>query len=578
MFVVAVGDALGVASIMPFIALLSNPEVVTSNRYLASAYEAMGFTSVTSFMFFLGLLTFAMLVGSLVLRALGLWATLHFSQMRSHVWSSKLIRGYLYQPYEWFLNRHSAQLASSVLSEVDKVVNGALYPALQATAQGMVVLVLMALLVAVDPMLAIQVAVVIGGAYAIVFWAFRPHIVRLGEEWWSTTRQRFRIVQEALGGIKDVKASSLEQGFIRRFEQASHFLATRGIMSQMIQHVPNLAMQAILFGGMLLVLLYLMENYGGFQDALPILAVYAFAGYRLMPALQTVYREVSQVRGSEATLDALASDLNALEPVTQAASRAEPADAFARLDIGKGLELREISYTYPLSDQPALRKISVSVPACSTVGLVGATGSGKTTIIDIVLGLLRPQEGELSVGGVAISDTNRRKWQRSLGYVPQQIFLIDDSVAANIAFGVPADEVDFAAVEAAARIANLHEFVVNELPDGYLTHVGEHGVRLSGGQRQRIIIARALYRDPDVLVLDEATSALDNLTEHAVMEAIQKLGRSKSIILIAHRLSTVRHCDCIYLLDRGEVIASGTYDELLLRNSSFRAMAEVSGD
>jgi ABC-type multidrug transport system fused ATPase/permease subunit len=326
---------------------------------------------------------------------------------------------------------------------------------------------------------------------------------------------------------------------------------------------------------MLLVLLYLMHNYGGFREALPVLGLYAFAGYRLMPALQTVYRELSQVRGSEAAVDAFAKELAALQPAIDAAERGNQR-AIGRLSLGDGIELRDITYRYPNADGPALRNVSMVIPTRSTVGFVGSTGSGKTTAVDVILGLLRPQLGMFCVGGQEMNENSIRQWQRSLGYVPQQIYLVDDSVAANIAFGVPPEEIDYAAVEAAARVANLHEFA-SQLPEGYQTLVGENGVRLSGGQRQRIIIARALYHDPDVLILDEATSALDNLTEQAVMDAMQGIGRTKTMIMIAHRLSTVRQCDRIYLLEKGEVIAYGTYEELLASSSRFRAMAEMSG-
>jgi ABC-type multidrug transport system fused ATPase/permease subunit len=221
--------------------------------------------------------------------------------------------------------------------------------------------------------------------------------------------------------------------------------------------------------------------------------------------------------------------------------------------------------------------LALEIPAFTTVGLVGATGSGKTTTVDIILGLLEPQAGQLRVDGAPITAENRRAWQRSLGYVPQQIFLADDTVAANIAFGIPKNQIDREAVERAARIANLHDFVTLEMPQGYSTVVGERGIRLSGGQRQRIGIARALYHRPQVLILDEATSALDNLTEQAVMEAVHALGHEITIILIAHRLSTVRDCDHIYLLEKGQLTAQGTYDELVAGNKRFRRMAHVVG-
>ena len=285
-----------------------------------------------------------------------------------------------------------------------------------------------------------------------------------------------------------------------------------------------------------------------------------------MPALQNIYGAVTKLRFAGPAIDSLHKDLMSLQP-------ANPHQAMAAMSLIQAITLNQIQYSYPNAPQPALKDLSLTIPAKRTVGLVGATGSGKTTTVDLILGLLEAQEGALEVDGQAITEQNRRAWQRAIGYVPQQIYLADDTVAANIAFGLDAKDIDQAAVERAAKIANLHEFVVNELPQQYQTTVGERGVRLSGGQRQRIGIARALYHNPQVLILDEATSALDNLTEQAVMEAVHNLGHEITIILLAHRLSTVKACDTTFLLEKGELRAQGTFDELTQANERFRAMA-----
>jgi ABC-type multidrug transport system fused ATPase/permease subunit len=239
------------------------------------------------------------------------------------------------------------------------------------------------------------------------------------------------------------------------------------------------------------------------------------------------------------------------------------------------LELRDIEFTYPNAGEPVLKVPALSIRCNNTIGLAGHTGCGKTTLVDIILGLLRPQRGELIVDGLLLDEKNIRGWQKNLGYVPQSIFLSDDSVANNIAFGIPQGEIDMDAVERAARTANIHDFVVREMPRGYLTEVGERGVRLSGGQRQRIGIARALYHNPSVLILDEATSALDGITENAIMDAIHNLSGKKTIIMIAHRLSTVKECDTIHLFTKGAIVDSGTYPELFERNAYFRQMANT---
>jgi ATP-binding cassette, subfamily B, bacterial PglK len=569
--VVAFFEAVGVASVMPFIAALANPEVIETNRYLAAAYERLGFNSRETFLIFLGLAFFGLVLGSLTLKAIGTWAQLRFSHHRNFAWSTRLVGGYLRQPYDWFLRRHSAELGTAVLAEVNQVVAGALFPAMQAIAHLLVAVFLMTLLIVVDPLIALGAGVGLGGGFAFIFMLLRRRLRRLGVERRQANRSRFYVVQEAFGGIKDVKVAGLEEAFVKRFVGPARTLARREVSAGMIAQLPSFIMQALLLAGMLLVLLYLIAVHGGFQQAVPIAALYAFAGYRLMPAVQLIYRDLSQLRFAEAALDSLCQDFSSLHTVPSSRDeRTAP-----RIRLQSHLELRDVSYVYPGSQRAAVHSISLRIAACTTVGIVGSTGSGKTTLVDLILCLLRPSSGALLVDGVEIVDEKVRPWQRSLGYVPQQIFLSDDTVAGNIAFGLPAKEIDAGAVERAARIANLHDFVINELSEGYQTLVGERGVRLSGGQRQRIGIARALYHNPDVLILDEATSALDNITEHAVMEAVHNLGSRKTILMIAHRLSTVRNCDCIFLLEGGELVASGSYDQLVEQDERFRAMAKI---
>jgi ABC-type multidrug transport system fused ATPase/permease subunit len=294
---------------------------------------------------------------------------------------------------------------------------------------------------------------------------------------------------------------------------------------------------------------------GSINSALPVLSLYVFAGYRLMPSLQQIYVSFNKMTYVSPSLNSLYYDLKNLEKTDEKKDD-------NKIKINKKITLNDICYNYPNSSKTTLRNVSINIPARTTVGLMGTTGSGKTTTIDIILGLLEAQEGTLEVDGQVITKNNSRAWQRSIGYVPQHIYLADDSVAANIAFGTTSKEINYDAVEKAAKIANLHDFVINELPKKYETKVGERGIRLSGGQRQRIGIARALYHNPSVIILDEATSSLDNDTEKLVMNAIEKLGQNKTIILIAHRLSTLKNCDKIFLMEKGEMKREMTYKEL----------------
>jgi len=568
--VMAFLDMLGVASILPFMAVLANPELVQTNAVLNTAFTIsrhIGIHTPEQFLFALGVLVFVLLVTSLAFKALTTYAQTRFALMREYSIGKRLVEGYLHHPYSWFLNRHSADLGKNILGEVGTVVSGGMIPLMTLMAQSTVALALLILLIIVDPLLALSVGVVLGLAYAGIFAVMSGWLKRLGQERFKANKERFTAVSDAFGAAKEVKVGGLEQAYIQRFAKPAEIYAKGQATAQVIAQLPRFALEAIAFGGMVLVILYLMAKSGSFASALPIIALYAFAGYRLMPALQQIYGAFTQLRIAGPALDTLHKDLSSLQAADVQQGRLSP------LPLVQAISLNHVSYRYPNAPLTALNGIDLSIPVHSTVGFVGATGSGKTTTVDVILGLLEPQEGALKIDGQSITATNRRQWQRAIGYVPQHIYLADDSVASNIAFGVNAKDIDPQAVERAAKIANLHEFVVNDLPQGYATTVGERGVRLSGGQRQRIGIARALYHNPQVLILDEATSALDNLTEQAVMEAVNNLGHDITIILIAHRLSTVRQCDQIYLLERGELKAKGTYDELIASNLVFRKMA-----
>lgn len=558
----------GVASVLPFLAVLSDPGIVQRNEWLSWLYGLSGAQAPLDFLLWLGVGVVVAYMGGMAVKAGATYALLRFGAMRTHSLSMRMLRGYLNRPYPWFLGRHSSDLAKNVLNEVNQVVMGVLIPMLHMLANGVVVIFLLGLLVAVNPAVALFVAALLGGAYAAIFGVVRRWIGRLGDMRVKANAARFKTAQEGLTGIKEVKVLGLETSLLRRYAGPSRRMAEAVAANAVINDLPKHLLEALAFGGMMAVVLVLaFLNDGELSGILPVAGVYALAGSRMAPALQLVYRNLTAMRFGKPALDALHADL-------MSAPAGHPPPPAAPIRLRERLSLEDVDYAYPKAERGALHGLSLDIPANSTVGVVGGTGAGKTTAIDVIMGLLEPQSGVLRVDGRPIDDDEaRRAWRRSIGYVPQQIFLIDDTVTANIAFGLPKDEIDPAAVERAARMAELHRFVTEELAEGYDTHVGDRGVRLSGGQRQRIGIARALYHDPDVLVLDEATSALDNLTERAVMEALGNLGGAKTVILIAHRLTTVERCDEIFLLEKGRGAARGTYSELLERSPEFRAMA-----
>lgn len=571
MIIVAVIEVLGVASIMPFMAVLSKPAMVEKNSILFFVYNALSFHSTDTFLFFLGSCVLVFLVGSTFLKALVVWAQVYYANLRNYSISSRLITGYICQPYQWFLTRNSSTFASTILEEVSRVVNGSLYPYMRLISNGLVTIFIFALLIFIDPVLAISVALILGVSYGAIFKFASKRLGAIGVTASVTQRKRIHVVQEAFGGIKEVKIFGIEKSFIEKYRIPARKLALINVSVKLWEEMPSFGMQALVFGGMMVTILYLMETRNGLADIIPILALYALGAYKLMPALQEVYRQLSVIRYNQSALDTIYHDINLLN-----SSESLHEDKNNSLAIRNYLEIRELQFSYPGTNKRALDNVTLKIKKNNTVGFVGSSGSGKTTSVDIILGLLDPLHGGVFIDNEEINKDNLRSWQRGLGYVPQQIFLSDDTVAANIAFGIPSHKIDYVAVEKAALTANLHQFIVDELPEGYNTPVGERGVRLSGGQRQRIGIARALYYDPDTLIFDEATSALDNITERIVMDAVRKIGHKKTIIIVAHRLSTVQSCDNIFLFEKGKVVANGSYDELIKTNSKFKELALVT--
>ena len=558
---------------MPFLAVAANPDVVADNVYLAALQNHVGFTTTADFLQFLGFSVLVLILLRIGIEALSQYATIRFTAMRSYSLSHRLLSTYLRQPYAWFLRRHSADLGKSVLTEVQQVVGGTLMPSLKLISDLLVVCLVVAFVIAVDPLVALVSACTIVFIYGLIYAGTRRYLAFIGGDRIEANRQRYQIAQEATAGIKDVKVLGLEQGYIRRFKDPASRFARHQATNAIIGAMPSYGLQAVTYGGGLLLVLWLLASRDGDIGAvLALIGVYAMAAQRLMPAIGSMFQSVTSMRFGKPALDNLVAEMRSSEGSASSDDIGVPGH---RMTFKDRLELNAVTFTYAGAAQPAIKDLSLSIAAQSTIGLVGSTGAGKTTVVDIILGLLTPQTGTVSVDGVPISRETLRAWQRSVGYVSQHIFLADDTVAANIAFGAEPEEMDMAAVERAARIAELHDFIARDLPQGYDTFVGERGVRLSGGQRQRIGIARALYHDPDVLVLDEATSALDTVTERAVMDAVANLGGRKTIIMIAHRLSTVRNCDQIVMLEHGKVAATGTYDELISNHTEFRKMAGV---
>jgi len=567
----------GVASILPFLDVLVSNDVIETKEYIRWLYYAFDFQDYYSFKIFLGSVVFAVVVLGIGLQALTQYITMRYGFNCGHSWSVRLMKAYFSRPYSWFLNRHSADLGKSILSEVEQVIYYTLLPFLQFLSGVVQTFFLVALLIFVNPTVSLLAFAIIGLTYIAIYWKLKRYLGFIGEKRINVNQKRFQIIQEVFGGIKEVKVSGLESGYISSFNKAALNYAKIKTHIGIISVIPGFAIQIIAFGGILIILMFLLITHeGGMLEVLPFMGMLAFSSVRLLPIIGVIYQSITKIKSGKPALDILYKDMFELsqENSGQLSANLQSGDSLAK--FSNCIELNKVEYTYPKSKAPFLKDICLNIKANTTVGFVGSTGSGKSTIVDLIIGLLTPQKGELIVDGVPIVNRNVASWQRMIGYVPQHIFLTDDTIASNIAFGVKVKQVDRAAVMRAAKIAELHEFVESELEYGYDTLVGERGVRLSGGQRQRIGIARALYHNPDVLIMDEATSALDNITEQSVMSAIHTLSGKKTVILIAHRLSTVINCDNIFLMDQGKLIDQGRYKELLGSNRLFKNMVESS--
>lgn len=569
MVFVALVEVIGISAVLLLLNVLAEPSTITEQRALSALYEGLGFESTFAFQVALAGVIMAVVLFGIAIKAASSYVALRFATMRAYSISSRLLSTYLHQPYSWFLERNSSEVGKNVLNEADNLVGRVITPALKLVANLFLVIAIAAFLIIVDPVVTLMSAGMLSVSYALIYLRLRERLRRAGGEMMDSFGERFRIAQEAMGGIKDVKLLGLEDSYIGLYKGAAQRSARASARLGIMLEMPRFSLEAIAFGTLLtLVLLLLLRNDGDIASTVPILGIFALSVMRLLPALQQIYHGLASIQGGRDILDTITADC-----AEASLMRHVSVEARTPLRLARSLELSKVGFAYASAGRSALHGIDLTIPARNTVGIVGGTGAGKTTLVDLILGLLTPDEGEIRVDGLPVTGENLRAWQQTLGYVPQAIFLTDDTIASNIAFGVPKDEIDMVAVERAARAAALHDFVATDLAAGYSTVVGERGVRLSGGQRQRIGIARALYRNPSLLIMDEATSALDNITERVVMEAVQNIRADKTIILIAHRLTTVRNCDLIFLMDHGRVVAQGTYDELVASNETFRRMA-----
>jgi ATP-binding cassette subfamily C protein len=493
--------------------------------------------------------------------AFATWLRIRFVWQKNHALSAALLKKYLSMPYAYFLGQNTADLGKNVLFEVQQLTGNFLMPLLSIFTSIMIIIVILGLLLYVNPVMTLGTAAVLALFYFSIYYYYSDKLRRGGVKRIEENKKRYKSASEALGGIKDIKILGVEDFFLSRFMKSSNKFSQLQSWQQIVGQMPRYIMETVAFGGIVGLLIFLVSSNVPVQRIIPLISFFVFAGYRLIPSLQETFNSITVMKFNKAVLDKVHEDM--MEGGLIKEDTLSKGKRISPVAFNDEITLKNIYFSYSGNGKDTLKDINIEVKKGSFVALIGSTGSGKTTLVDLLLGLLTPSSGDFRVDGVMINQNNVKNWQADLGYVPQQIYLSDDTIARNIAFGLPDDKIDMDQVRKSAQMANLSSFIDEELSEGYDTVIGERGIRLSGGQRQRIGIARALYFEPQVLIFDEATSSLDNETEQEVLKAIESIAKLKTMIVIAHRLTTVKNCDRVYVVEKGRIINEGSYSEIV---------------
>jgi len=569
----ALAQMVSVVSIFPFLAVATNTDQFVNSgigRLLLTWAPGMTPDNV---LLYVGMLVIGVLFLSNGSAVVSEYVRNRFGYSYAHWLRMRLVQFYVSQPYSYHVARNSAILIKKAVGDVNGFVSGVLLSLLEIVTRLLTVVLLVGMLLFINAKVAIVVLAVGAGYYLLVFSFLRTRLEALSAGLKESFRGTYLSISQLLGAIKVVIVQGRQDFFLNRFEQPSRKQARLQTLAPVLSTSPRYLLEPIAFGGIVAAVLFLDRSGTSLTNILPTIGLFAFAGYRLMPTLQLLYSQFSGLLTQHFALDEVREELAGVDLSVGKMYHESVPEQLSGFTWERGITLEGVTFYYPESEKAVLHDLNLFIPRQQITAFVGPTGSGKSTLIDLLLGLYVPTSGRILVDDQPLSGAVLQSWRRRVGYVPQDIFLLDDTITRNIAFGMPDREIDIERVRKAAAMAQIGQFIEEELPLGYDTITGERGVRLSGGQRQRIALARALYTNPDVLILDEATSALDNKTESEFMQVIGELSNALTIIMIAHRLTTVFRADCIYYLEEGKIIGEGTYGELLEAVPQFRDLA-----
>lgn len=542
-------QVIGVTSIFPFLALAADPQRIYNSQYGRWFLSWLPEMDGTQLLTIAGIFAALMILASNLINILSEFIRSRYAHDFGHWLRLHLLNRILDQPYGYYLENHSAVLLKKVYTDVMGYVNGVLLPLLEAVTRLFTSALLILALLFIHLQIALSAAVVICSFYLAVYFLLSKKRRNISDELKDSWRQCVVELQQFFGGIKQIKMHEVEDNFVKRFETPSDKIARYSSWLPVYMHVPRYVIEPVAFSGMIAIVVYLNISGRDMAAILPNMGVMALAGYRLLPSLQLLYGQLTQVSAGRFAIEEVYDEFEKAKKVEARRVRT----AVSPLQWRDSIRLKNISFAYADTKKPVFDSISLEIKKNTSVAFVGPTGSGKSTIVDLITGLHRPASGQVMVDGKPIDGELLSAWKAAIGYVPQEVFLMDGSIARNVALGIAEDEIDQSQLRWAAKVAQILEFIEEELPFGFDTEIGERGLRLSGGQRQRIGLARALYRNPSVLIFDEATSALDSQTEAELMSAINQLSHRKTIIMIAHRLSTVSDCDKIFWLENGDI-------------------------
>lgn len=566
----AIFEVLSVLSIGPFMAIISNVELIKSNDIVSELYKLSSANTNIEFMFLVGVVVLIFMLISALTSIVTIWKLSMYAASVGSEFGDRLYEYYINMDYEFYTTINSAELVKKIATEVSRVTDNILQPLVQINARIATIVFISIFIFIYNPIVALLGVTILSAAYFTLFSIVKNKLARNGILISEYSKKRFSLMNEGFGAIKELQILGREDYFISQFRDSGRVFAASYGSSNSLYNIPRYFMEFIVFSSMIaLILVLLKSNDSNLTAVLPVMGTFGVAAFKLLPSFQQMYSGAAQIRSHISAFIALKIDLESALVNKHSFTKINPAEK-----LNGNIFVDNISFSYKGSDKNVIKGITFDIPYKSSIGIVGFSGSGKSTLLDILIGCLSVEHGSVSVGGKKLCKSNARLWRNNLGYVSQMALIKDGTVSENIAFGVESVDIDMDKLRSASDMAQLTSWV-DSLENGFDTRVGEKGVQISGGQRQRIAIARALYNDAEYLFFDEATSALDGITEKQIMRSISDMSGHKTIIMVAHRVNTIKECDRIYVLNDGHISANGTYSELIDQSDFFRKIAGV---